>query len=322
MANRILVITSLEPMANVFTQSLRMGDIEACEIITDLTNFETIKERIEQTAPDWICIDPYVLDNGVIDYTHLIKEIKKAFPEVKILAFAFPWKNSVPGRCHKQGADAFLTYKQLTVSNIRQIFERPVSPNKLIITGLRLIPQPRIMELVGGLETTSITSQATVKVPQPALWRMIFYLALERHLGECEWLVRWDIAHDYSVMQGAIWETLEIYFPPHQRYAECFKVAELNETLVHLKDQPRRSSQGRPLGPLKVPAAQAAVDVNSVNDLVRYQSCDYAYDCLIKGPPQGRRKQVKEPLCYKLCPSIQPKNVDFVDGPDGLHLNV
>lgn len=324
MANRILVITSVEAFADVFNKSLRLGDIEACEIITDLTNSEAIKERIRQTAPNWICIDPYVLDKRLLDYTGLIREFKKAFPEVKILAFAVPWKDSVPGKCRKQGADVFLTHKQLTVANIRQIFAGPLPPNKLIITGLRLIPQPRIMVLMGGSETTATTPQATVEVPQPSLWRLVFYLALERCLGKCEWLVRWDIREDYSLMQGAIWEVLRDIFPSYQRYSERFKVTELNHALVRLMDQPRETPPGRtsPLGPPQLPADQVAVDVNKLNALVRYQLCDYTCDCFIKGPPQGRRRQVKEPLCYKLCSSIQPKNVDFIDGPDDQNLNV
>lgn len=313
---RMFVMTPVETMLSVFTNSVRPGDIELCDYIKDYPTTDEILRRVSQAAPDWICIDPLIFQNHrLVDCTSLIKVLKKAFPAIMILAFPYGDDPKLVRKCLQRGADVVCTYDELSVETIRNLFAQPLASNKLTLVSIRLIPQSRIMKIEGSVEASAAISQATVEVRQSALWRLALYLAFERSLNGSEWLVRRDTRPNYFLVQGAIWDALGTHFPGHQRYTDEITAPELYEQLTNLIDKPRTPKPGfsLPPGPATVDADLLAVEVNQLNDLVYRQLCKFVCDPFIKGPKHGPRKRTGIPLCYQLTHSIPPQNVAFVD---------
>ena len=307
MLSRIFVMTPIPAFLSLFMEKLREVNIEACGCITDYANkpINEIIDEIRQVAPDWVCIDPFVFqDWKLVNCTHLIGQIKRHLPNVKILAFAYHWNETVPAKCRRQGVDAFLGHEELTVTRILEALESR-SSTKLVLTHLELILHLRTMQIIGSVEADSGDNpQATIEVPQSALMKLICYLALERLLDRHRWLVRSNrMDDDYSLVQGAVWDGLEEIFPSHQRFTEEQEEDKIRDYIFELIDKPRK--RGDPT----LPKNQLSVDVNRINDMVCSQLREYDCDRLIKGPGHGPKKRTKEPSCYELNVSIHPQNV-------------
>jgi hypothetical protein len=222
MTCKCVLIGNLSLILNFFREvaDKSQGTINIIKRIDDIgmKDDEEIRAELERLSHvDCFIIEPFVCTSrNLINRTSLIEMIRHLFPQAHILAIAYHSSNGP--KCHKRGADTFLSYQDISLREITKITSwliNPVPRPSVIFTHLRIFPKGYRIELRGRIGTAEADVMSVQMVSAPAM-RQVYFLSLERFFNQADW---WRLAedHEYVCTQRAFWDMLEVAIPRKPR---------------------------------------------------------------------------------------------------------